>query len=393
MKKLSCLAALILTLSGYCQKSDRQILMTTIDELNKIETVHYQTKNESIESGVTFQEFDASVFFDFRNTTTTPRYYLEQDEMELIFDGQRHIMSLSDEKIIVTNNKPNVNNPLLLSLYSIKVLLPQMLQNKNVTISRKKDTLINNSKNYVFELSFKNGYLDFNKLTLTYFPEANFQSNYLLMVDKLSYLPTKMIMPNGDTGSISRTYDNLDFNYVVDEDIWSGNQFSSDYEKITFEEYNNRMQAKMTLNSKGNKNEIGKRKITDWKIPNLKTDELIDFSTFEGKVVLLEFWFKFCGPCVQAVPQLNSMNEKYKNEDFLMYGVEFHENDPRKNLLEYISKIGMNYSTLYKGKEIATNFSIGAAPTFMILDKKGNVVFLESGFDQSKIEKILKDYL
>lgn len=41
MKKLSCLAALIFTLSGYCQKSDRQILMTTIDELNKIETVRY----------------------------------------------------------------------------------------------------------------------------------------------------------------------------------------------------------------------------------------------------------------------------------------------------------------------------------------------------------------
>ena len=74
-------------------------------------------------------------------------------------------------------------------------------------------------------------------------------------------------------------------------------------------------------------------------------------------------------------------------------GIEFHENATRQNLLEYISKIQMNYSTLYKGKEIANSFSIGAAPTFMILDKNGNVVFLESGFDQRKIEKILKDYL
>jgi len=214
-----------------------------------------------------------------------------------------------------------------------------------------------------------------------------------LMVDKSSYLPTKMIIPNGDTGSISRTYDDLDFNYKIDQEIWSGNQFPADYEKISSEEYYRRMQAKMASNSKGNKNETGKSKITNWKLPNLKTDELVDFSQFDGKVVLLEFWFKFCGPCVQAIPQLNLLNEKYENEDFVMYGIEFHENATRQNLLEYISKIQMNYSTLYKGKEIANSFSIGAAPTFMILDKNGNVVFLESGFDQRKIEKILKDYL
>jgi len=389
---LKCLIAFIFSLSTYSQISDRQILIKTSDKLNKIITVHYQSKNESFESGTLFLEFDTSVFLDFRNSTNIPRYYLEND-IQLLFDGQRQIMSLPDEKLIVTNNKPSANNPLLLSLYHIKELLPQMLTNNNIRISRKRDSIINNSNNYVFEFSFKNGNLDFNELRLKYYPKANFQSNYILMVDKSSYLPTKMIIPNGDTGSISRTYDDLDFNYKIDQEIWSGNQFPADYEKISSEEYYRRMQAKMASNSKGNKNETGKSKITNWKLPNLKTDELVDFSQFDGKVVLLEFWFKFCGPCVQAIPQLNLLNEKYENEDFVMYGIEFHENATRQNLLEYISKIQMNYSTLYKGKEIANSFSIGAAPTFMILDKNGNVVFLESGFDQRKIEKILKDYL
>lgn len=392
MKILKCLIPFIFTLSTYSQISDRQILIKTSDKLNKIVTVHYQSKNESFESGTLFLEFDTSVFLDFRNSTNIPRYYLEND-IQLLCDGQRQIMSLPDEKLVVTNNKPSANNPLLLSLYHIKELLPQMLTNNNIRISRKRDSIINNSNNYVFEFSFKNGNLDFNELRLKYYPKANFQSNYILMVDKSSYLPTKMIIPNGDTGSISRTYDDLDFNYKIDQEIWSGNQFPADYEKISSEEYYRRMQAKMASKSKGNKNETGKSKITNWKLPNLKTDELVDFSQFDGKVVLLEFWFKFCGPCVQAIPQLNLLNEKYENEDFVMYGIEFYENATRQNLLEYISKIQMNYSTLYKGKEIANSFSIGAAPTFMILDKNGNVVFLESGFDQRKIEKILKDYL
>ena len=122
---LKCLIAFIFSLSTYSQISDRQILIKTSDKLNKIITVHYQSKNESFESGTLFLEFDTSVFLDFRNSTNIPRYYLEND-IQLLFDGQRQIMSLPDEKLIVTNNKPSANNPLLLSLYHIKELLPQM---------------------------------------------------------------------------------------------------------------------------------------------------------------------------------------------------------------------------------------------------------------------------
>ena len=393
MKKLIYLSVILFTINIYCQESDSDILKKTIAQLNNIETVLYQSKKESIESGVKYLESDFSIFFDFRNANTTPKYYIKQGDSELIFDGQRHIQTLHNEKLILINNKPNVNNPLLLSFYPIKEFLPKMLENKNVRVLRKKDTTINNIKSYVFELNYKNGYLDFEKLILRDFPEANYQINYTLMVSKLNFLPTKMIMPNGSTGTISRAFYNLDFNYTPDEVLWTGKHFSSEYEKITFKEYFKRLEAKSTSKLNGDKNENNITKIKDWKIPNLKTDELVDFSIFDGNVVLLEFWFKFCGPCVKATPRLNSMNEKYKNNNFLMYGVEFREDFPRKNLQEYVSKIKMNYPVLYKGKDIANEYAIGAAPTIMIIDKKGNIVYLEAGFDHEKVKKIIEENL
>ena len=63
------------------------------------------------------------------------------------------------------------------------------------------------------------------------------------------------------------------------------------------------------------------------------------------------------------------------------------------DLQEYVSKIKMDYPVLYEGKELANKYEVRAAPTFMIIDKKGHIVYLESGFDKVRIEKIIKENL
>jgi len=232
------------------------------------------------------------------------------------------------------------------------------------------------------------------KLVINTFLKADSHYNkYILIINKSDYLPRKIIMPNGPSGTLSRTIDNLNFKYKIDNQIWTGALLPSEYTLITFEDYLKRMQAEMVSQSKDDINTTENQKIETWKIPNIENDKLLGFSTFKGNVVLLEFWFKFCGPCVKAVPQLNSIHQKYKDDKFLLYGVEFLEDFPRENLQEYVLKIKMNYPVLYKGKKLANTYSIRSAPTIMVIDKKGNIVYLESGFDQEKIEKIIKENL
>jgi thiol-disulfide isomerase/thioredoxin len=218
-------------------------------------------------------------------------------------------------------------------------------------------------------------------------------NKYTLIINKSDYLPRKITMPNGPSGTLSRTIDNLKLEHKIDNQIWTGEMLPSEFTPITFENYLKRMQAKMASDSKKDINSEETKKIGTWKIPNVENDELVDFSNFKGNVVLLEFWFKFCGPCVRAVPGLNELYRKYKDNKFLLYGIEFMENFPKENLQEYVSKIKINYPVLYKGKKLAGKYSVGAAPTIMILDNKGNIVYLESGFDKEKIESVIKENL
>jgi hypothetical protein len=318
MKKIIYLIFLLSTINIHSQESNIQILEKTIIQLNSIKSVFYNSKFESKESKVTYINSDDNIFFDFTKNTqnSTPKYYIKNKDTELIFDGKKHIQSLVKDKLIITGGSRNPNNPLLLTLYPIKELLPNLINNVNVEITRTKDLFINEQDNYVFEFSLKNSIIDWDKLMINTFDKENIRYNkYTLIINKSDYLPRKVIMPNGPTGTLSRTIDNLNFKYKLNSQIWKGLLLPSEYKSITYSDYLKRMRAKMASNIKGHKNTTKNKKIGTWKIPNLENDKLVDFSKFKGNVVLLEFWFKNCGPCVKAVPELNELMGKYKNDN------------------------------------------------------------------------------
>ncbi|NRB84901.1 MAG: TlpA family protein disulfide reductase [Winogradskyella sp.] len=384
------------TLNVYSQESNIEILQNTITNLNNIESVFYTSRFEGNESEVTYIHSEDSIFFLFDNfnKSSTPKYRIKNVDSELIFDGKNHIQSMVIEKVILTGGSRNPNNPLLLTLFPIRELLPQLINNENVLIERKDDITFNGQKNYVFDVLLKNSVIDWEQLKINTFDKADVNFNtYTIIINKSNYLPSKIIMPNGPTGSMSRTIENLNFNYQIDDRTWTGDLLPKNYTRITLQDYFKRMQENMTLQSKESQTNSEKQKLDDWKIPDLATDKLVDFSQFRGKVVLLEFWFKYCGPCVKAVPELNELSKKYKKDEFLLYGVEFRENFPKADLQKYVSKIKIDYPVLYKGKELASKYSVQAAPTFMIIDKEGKIVYLESGFDKERIETIIKESL
>lgn len=307
-----------------------------------------------------------------------------------MFNGKQSIYTANNEKIAVVDDSPDINNPLLLTLYPLKKFLPEILVEENIIITRKKDTIINNKANYVFDLSYKNGVLDWDKLILK--NGMSFDSRYSLVINKVDFLPHKMTMNNGPTGTFSTTYENFDFDYIPDSKIWTGALVPSDYQILTAKEYHAFLQKKHASDGESKSSSIGKS-IGEWKIPDLNNNNLVDFSKFKGNVVLLEFWFKYCGPCVKAVPQLNELNQKLKNDNFLLYGVEFREDFPKGDLQKYVSAIGIDYPVLYNGKKLAIKYSVQSAPAFMIIDKKGSIIYLESGFNQEKIEEIINKSL
>ncbi|MGJ1387176.1 TlpA family protein disulfide reductase [Sphingobacterium spiritivorum] len=104
-----------------------------------------------------------------------------------------------------------------------------------------------------------------------------------------------------------------------------------------------------------------------------------DLNAYKGKVVLLDFWYLSCPPCRQLMPILNKLNKKYSNKDFIVLGVNFHDKNV-DNIKNYIDKMSFSYKQWYLPSKEEKFYGIKSAPTTILIDKTGKIVFVEEGF-------------
>jgi thiol-disulfide isomerase/thioredoxin len=117
----------------------------------------------------------------------------------------------------------------------------------------------------------------------------------------------------------------------------------------------------------------------------------------KGKVVVMNFWTTWCGPCRMEMPELNEIKEKFSGKEVLF--VSFCSNiDSIRPLENFYKKIPFNYNTVIgeDAKKANELFHINAIPVNVVVDKKGDIVFLMTGYSlttPSKIRKKIKSCL
>lgn len=122
---------------------------------------------------------------------------------------------------------------------------------------------------------------------------------------------------------------------------------------------------------------------------NGKTVKLTDL---KGKVVLLDFWYRGCFPCLKATPDLIKLKDEFKN-NLVIIGI--NDRDDKEDISDYYTyKKNTNYFSTYKtATNISKNLKISAFPTFIIINQKGEIVKTEVGFDKSSIRKTVKNLI
>jgi thiol-disulfide isomerase/thioredoxin len=105
-------------------------------------------------------------------------------------------------------------------------------------------------------------------------------------------------------------------------------------------------------------------------------DSIIKLSSFNGKVVLIDFWASWCGPCRAANPYVQKLYKKYKENGFEVFAVSL---DVNKALwLKAIRKDRLTYTQVvdYDGwlSKVAEKYYVDAIPTNFLLDKTGKIV-------------------
>jgi peroxiredoxin len=107
--------------------------------------------------------------------------------------------------------------------------------------------------------------------------------------------------------------------------------------------------------------------------PNLRLKEQ------RGRVVMVNFWATWCGPCRQEMPQLNRLYEKYKSSGFVLLGVNV--DDDVAKAAELAAKLGVTFPVLLDTeKTVSKLYDVSTMPSTMIIDREGKVRYVHRGY-------------
>jgi thiol-disulfide isomerase/thioredoxin len=121
--------------------------------------------------------------------------------------------------------------------------------------------------------------------------------------------------------------------------------------------------------------------------------QLIDTADLRGKVLVIDFWATWCGPCVAEVPKMKALYEQYHDRGVEFIGISLDRKI--STLVEFCKKKGMTWPQYCEaGKtwetELSQKWMINAVPTIYIVDKRGKLYALDG---RGKVEQYLNELL
>ncbi len=105
----------------------------------------------------------------------------------------------------------------------------------------------------------------------------------------------------------------------------------------------------------------------------------VSLSDYKGKVVLLNFWATWCGPCKIEVPWFIEYEQKLKDRGFAVVGVSMDE-DGWDAVKPFMQQYGVNYRMLMGNDMVAQQYGgIDALPTTFVIDREGRIASAHVG--------------
>ena len=112
-------------------------------------------------------------------------------------------------------------------------------------------------------------------------------------------------------------------------------------------------------------------------------DHEITLSKLRGKVVLVDFWATWCGPCRESTPHLIQLYKTYREKGFEVIGMSVDKEDETESVNRFVKAMDIPYPVVIAPQEVARNYGVSGLPTSFIIDREGRLREKIPGFNST----------
>ncbi|MGY4536397.1 peroxiredoxin [Mucilaginibacter sp. UYNi724] len=328
------------------------------DYVSKAEgDMYIEFGKENDVAGFRFQYFSAEGFSIFNNAE--------------IFDG-----NIKDKKLKVTpkvkTEQLEGKSALFNSVITLRNILPIIIADNAIpkTIA---DTLINRKPYNLLQFVLHNKLVNYIGTGFTG-TTIDITFVYKIITDKTTGLPVTVLQTKIGSKDLNRT----DFAYLsappaVAEQSWYYSSYLNTYALTT-------KGAPVNLIATG-------QNAPEWSLTNFNGKAKEGLSQYSGNVVLMEFWIKNCGHCIEAVAPLNKLNDLYNKSRFKILAI--NTEDSEKAITTFITTHEVKFPVMYgDDPTVNKNYGVTAFPQVVLLDKKGVVIY-SGNLDVEKLKPLI----
>jgi len=118
-----------------------------------------------------------------------------------------------------------------------------------------------------------------------------------------------------------------------------------------------------------------------------QTGKTVDLTALKGKVVVIDFWASWCGPCRQEMPVLEHLHKKYAGQGLAIIGVNIDSNSKKMN--KFLKGTTVTFRIVHDRKlGVASKYEPGTMPSSYLVGRDGKIRYVHEGFEKKDADEL-----